>query len=201
MRGARPVLAGFGALAVFTLLTTGCLTLRTARTLAPGETAVRIQTSPMAPPPYLGAVSIGRGVTVSGEVGLSFGFLSGALDEPAVDLEWFQRVSRPSLRIHPRLPPLDLAVGLGAGFYVVDPGRFLHASQAASLPLGKFSPTLLHRFTLDLDGRTRQELLAGVEFFSHRRLRLHLAGGSRDFWNRDQWVVVVGGALHMGGGR
>jgi hypothetical protein len=201
MRGARPVPAFFTALTIFALLTTGCLTLRTARTLAPGETALRIQTSPMAPPPYLGGVSVGRGITDSGEVGLSFGFLSGALDEPAVDLEWFQRLDIPSLRLHTRLPPIDLAVGLGAGLYVIDPGQFLHTTQAASMQFEKFSPMLLHRFTLDLDGRTRQELLTGVELFSHQRLRLYFAGGSRDFWNRDQWVVVVGGALHMGGGR
>lgn len=180
----------------------GCLTLRTARSLSQGQWAVRAQTSPLAPPPFLGALSVSRGMIEGGELGGGFAFLAGARDEPGVDLEWFQQLGSPLLPWSPALlPGLEAGLGMGVGGYVIDPGLFLHTTQAFSLNRGGWSPLLLHRLTLDLDARTRQELYMGAELFSGKRLRFYLAGGSRDLWNRDQWVVVFGGGLHLGGRR
>lgn len=176
------------------LVASGCLTLRSARPLNRGTWMVRTQSSLIAPPPYLGALSVGRGMTDNGELNASFSFLSGALDEPGVDLEWFQG-----------LPVLPLGItagfGLGVGRYVIDPGTFLHASQVLSLPGEQFTPLYLQRISYDLDGRTRWEAYLGLETPLSTRLRLQVAGGSRDLWNRDQWVIVIGGGWMLGGER
>ena len=99
------------------------------------------------------------------------------------------------------LSGVEAGLGLGIGTYVIDKGFFIHTTQAFSMQKNGWSPILLHRLTYDLDSRTRQELYMGVELFSQKRLRLYLAGGSRDLWNRDEWVIVSGPGLHPGGGR
>lgn len=189
-------------LVVFATTSSGCLTLRTARPLSQGEVAVRVQSSVTAPPPYLGSVTLSRGMTGSGELSGGFAFLAGARDEPGIDLEWFQAVEFPALkRTHQFLSGVEAGLGLGIGTYVIDKGMFIHTTQALSIQKRGWSPILLHRLTYDLDSRTRQELYLGVELFSQKRLRFYLAGGSRDLWNRDEWVIVFGSGLHLGGGR
>ncbi len=201
MRWSRGILLTVILLAPAFLLD-GCLTLRSARSTGPGVWALRAQSAFIAPPPYLGALSLTRGMTSNGDLTLSLAGLAGARDEPGVDGEWFQalpggvRLGRLSLPA-----PLHLGVGIGIGAYLLDPGVFLHTSQVVSLDLGRFSPLLLHRLTFDLDDRTRQEGYLGVEWNTGRPLRLYLAAGARDLWNRDEWVVVCGMGWRIGGGR
>jgi hypothetical protein len=184
------------------ILLDGCLTLRSARSTGRGVWALRAQSAFIAPPPYLGALSLTRGMTPDGDLTLSLAGLAGARDEPGADLEWFQALPD-GIRIGRwALPePLHFGVGIGVGTYVLDPGVFLHTSQVLSLDLGRFSPLLLHRLTYDLDDRTRQEGYLGLEWNSGRSLRLYLAAGARDLWNRDEWVVVCGLGWRLGGGR
>ncbi len=199
-RSRRVLLTAF-LLALVPLLD-GCLTLRSARPTGLGVWALRAQSSLIAPPPYLGALSITRGMTPSGDLTLSAAGLAGARDEPGVDLEWFQIL--PGGLVFDRLPlpgPIRLGVGLGIGTYLLDPGQFLHTSQVLSMEWGRVSPLMLHRLTWDLDDRTRQEGYLGVEWNSDRALRLYLAAGARDLWNRDEWVVVCGLGWRIGGGR
>jgi hypothetical protein len=189
-------------LIVLVFLLNGCLTLRSARSTGPGIWALRAQSSPIAPPPYLGAISLTRGMTRNGDLTLSVAGLAGARDEPGVDVEWFQAL--PGLWEADRSPlagPVRVGVGIGIGTYLLDPGQFLHTSQVISLECGRFSPLLLHRLTFDLDQRTRQEGYLGVEWNSGRPLRLYLAAGARDLWNRDEWVVVCGLGWRIGGRR
>lgn len=189
-------------LIVFTVTGNGCLTLRTARPLSQGEVAIRIQSSVIAPPPFIGSVTLSRGMMENGELSGGFAFLAGARDEPGIDLEWFQAFESPALKKALQfLSGVETGLGLGIGTYVIDKGFFIHTTQALSIQKKGWSPILLHRLTYDLDSRIRQELYLGVELFSKKRLRLYLAGGSHDLWNRDEWVIVFGSGLHLGGGR
>ena len=76
-------------LIVFTATGGGCLTLRTARPLSQGEVAVRVQSSVIAPPPFVGSITLSRGMMENGELSGGFAFPAGARDEPGIDLERF----------------------------------------------------------------------------------------------------------------